>query len=147
MIIETDSLNQLRKEIQKLKKQNSKEEIIVKAKTPEFNRKVLENREVNTLLSPEFHNRKDFQKQRDSGLNEFLCKLAKKNNITIGIDLDNLKDLNKKQKAILLARIKQNTMLCKKAKTKITLHSKKSIKKQDASAFMKVMNGDTKLLR
>ena len=84
MILQTPNLNEIRKQIQKVKKENPKEQIIVRAGDDEFNRKVLETKEVDILLAPESHNRKDFMKQRDSGLNEFLAKLAKKNNITIG---------------------------------------------------------------
>lgn len=78
MIISTENLTEIRNQIQKIKKTNPKEIIIVKARDEEFNRKVLEIKGVNILLSPEMHKGKDKLKQRDSGLNEFLCKLAKK---------------------------------------------------------------------
>jgi len=84
-MITTNNLNQARKQIQELKKENKP--IIVQAQSENFNRKILETKDVNIFLSPELHDRKDKLKQRDSGLNEVLCKLATKNNIQIGIDL------------------------------------------------------------
>ncbi len=78
-IINTDNINKARKQIQKLKKENKS--VIVRAQSPEFNRKILENKDVDILLDPHLHNRKDKLKERDSGLNEILCKIAAKNNI------------------------------------------------------------------
>lgn len=143
-IINTPNLNEARKQIQQLKKENK--EVIVQAQDDAFNRKILENKDVDILLNPELHDRKDFLKQRDSGLNEFLCKLAKKNNIKIGIDLDTIKKLNKKQKAIILARIIQNIKLCKRTKTPIILFPKKH-KKQDILAFFLTLKSSTQLAK
>jgi len=138
-IINTPNINEARKQIQKLKKEGKK--IIVQAQDNKFNRKILENKDVDILLSPEFHNRKNYVKQRDSGLNEILCKLAKQNNIKICIDLDKIKNLDKKQKAIVLARIIQNIKLCKRTKTKITFAP--DLKKQDALSLMQSLGADT----
>ena len=140
-MISTTSLNQARKEIQRLKKENPKETIIIQGQSPEFNRKILENKDTDILLSPEFHDRKDRQKQRDSGLNEFMCKLAKKNNIKIAINLQEIKSLNKKDKAIILARIKQNIGLCKRTKTQIIFHPQ--IPKQEATSFLTTLGAST----
>ena len=140
-IINTTSLSQVRKQIQQLKKDNPKQEIIIKAQDDVFNRKILENKDVDILLSPESHQRKDYMKQRDSGLNEIHCKLAKKNNIKIAIDLNNLKKADKKQKAILLARIKQNIILCKRTKTKIILIPK--LTKQEAISLFTTLSAST----
>jgi RNase P/RNase MRP subunit p30 len=133
-IINTTNLNETRKEIQKLKKQ--KQPIIVLAQSPEFNRKILENPDVDILLGCEIHNRKDSLKQRDSGLNEVLCKLATKNNIKIAINLPALIRLPKIQKAKALARIMQNIMLCKKTKTHIIVFPEKYKKLDVISLFL-----------
>ncbi len=143
MIINTPDLNQVRNHIQKIKKSNQSEPIIVKAQDEEFNRKVLEIKGVNILLSPELHSRKDKQKQRDSGLNEFLCKLAAKNNIKIGIDIDEIKKLDKKQRSFAIARIMQNIMLCKKAKCDIIIFPKNKYNKLDLMAFMLSLKAST----
>ncbi len=138
-IIKTSNLNQARKEIQIFKKE--KKTIIVKAQTPEFNRKMFENPDVNIITNLEQHNRKDKLKQRDSGLNEILCKLAKKNKIKIGININNLKKQEKKQKAIILSRIIQNIKLCKRTKTPIILLPEQS--KQDTMSFMLTLKAST----
>ncbi len=141
MIINTPNLNQARKQIQELKKQNK--EVIIKSQDPEFNRKILENKDVDVLLSPEFHNRKNKLKQRDSGLNEVLCKLAKKNNIKIAINLDEIIKQSKKQKAILLARIMQNISLCKRTKTQFII-MQKNIDKKSLFSLLLNLGMDTK---
>lgn len=145
MTINTPSLNQTRKQIQSLKKQNPNAEIVIQAQTPEYNRKILENPEVNILMSPELHNRKDYLKQRDSGLNEILCKLAKKNNIKIGTNLKPITKLPKKQKAIVLARIKQNIQLCKRTKTPIIFIPK--LTKQERLSLITTLKGSTEQIR
>ncbi len=143
MIIQTQNLNEIRNQIQKAKKRNINEIIIVKAGDEEFNRKVFEIKGVNILLSPELHQRKDKLKQRDSGLNEHLCKLAAKNNIKIAINLDELKKLEKKAKAKTLARIIQNIQLCKRTKTSILLWPENKFKSQDIMAFITTLKGST----
>ncbi len=139
-MINTTNLNQARKEIQKLKKEN--EQIVVMAQDEEFNRKILENKDVDVFLGPELHNRKDKLKQRDSGLNEVLCKLAVKNNIQIGINLMEIIKQPKKDKAILLGRIIQNIALCKRTKTKVVIYPEK-YKKQDVSSLFLTLGAST----
>src|SRR3989338_8145669 len=113
-IINTQNLNEARKQIQKLKKENK--QVIVWAQTDEFNRKILENKDVDMIAGLEL-NKKDRLKQRDSGLNEVLAKLAKQNNIKIGLDISELKNKKGKEKAKILARIMQNIKLCKRTGT------------------------------
>ena len=141
-IINTSNLNQARKQIQELKKENK--EVIVKAQDNEFNRKILENKDVHIFLNPHLHDRKNKLKQRDSGLNEILCKLATKNNIEIGISLKEITQLPKNEKATILSRIIQNIKLCKRTKTKIIIYPKKDYKKQDIMSFFLTLNASTK---
>ena len=143
-IINTNNLNQARKQIQKLKRENK--EAVVQAQDDKFNRKILENPDTDILLSPELHDRKDKLKQRDSGLNEIHCKLAKKNNIQIGINLNEITKLPKKQKAIILSRIIQNIKLCNRIKTPIILFPKKHTK-QDILAFFLTLKSSTQLAK
>ena len=142
-IINTTNLTQVRKQIQELKKQKAKQEIIIKAQDDAFNRKILENKDVDILLSPESHLRKDYMKQRDSGLNEIHCKLAKENNIKIAIELSKINKLPAKDKAIILARIRQNIILCKRTNTKIILIDKEKFTKQDIMSFMQTLDAST----
>ncbi len=114
------NINEVRKEIEKLSKSNNLKEIIVIAGDSDFNRKILENKKVNVLLFSDFTGR-DKLKQRDSGLDHVLCKLAISNDITIGFDLNFLKeksDLAVSQKA---SRLAQNIKLCNKYKNKIKI--------------------------
>jgi RNase P/RNase MRP subunit p30 len=137
--INTTNINEARKQIQKLKKEGK--EVIVLAGDPEFNRAILEIKEVDILLSPEIHNRKDPSKEQDSGLNEVLCDIAAKNNIKIGVDLDTIRNLPDEQKARVLARIAQNIMLCKKSKADIILLGKYD--KKDAFSFLLTLGAST----
>lgn len=143
-MINTNNINEARKQIEKLKKENKP--VIIKAQDPEFNRKIVENKDVDIILGLEFHTRKDSMKQRDSGLNEVLAKLAKENDIAIGIDINELKKLPKKEKARVIARIKQNIFLYKKAGCKIMMFPKE-YKKHDAMSFLQVLGSDTKMAR
>ena len=116
-IINTTNINLARKQIQK-----AKPPIIVQAQNDSFNRKILEQNKNLILLFPDNSNRKDKIKQLDSGLNHVLAKIATKNHIKIGINLHSLQKLDNKQKAIQLARIKQNIQICKKAKTPMRIY-------------------------
>lgn len=147
MIIETNNINELRKQIQKIKKQKPEEKIIVKAQDEEFNRKALENANIDILLSPEIHNRKDYLKQRDSGLNEHLMKLAKKNNIKIAINIPEIASLPTLQKARILSRISQNIRLAKKIKAKIRLYPEEKYNNLDIISFFKTFHGSTEQIK
>lgn len=104
---------------QMLKKEQSPK--IVLAQNEEFNRKMLEYGKFDILLSVELSAGKNKIRQTDSGLNHVLAKIASKNKIAIGINLDNISKMNKKEKAQVLAKIKQNIKICRKAKTKISI--------------------------
>ena len=84
----------------------------------EINKKILDNKKINLLLDPEPLS-KDFMKYYNSGLNQVLIKLAKKNNIGIGFSLERLIKLNKLEKVNLFGKIMQNIMICNKYKVNI----------------------------
>ena len=140
-MISTTNINQLLKEIQKQKK--DKQSIIVQAQSPEFNRKIFENPNIDVITDLEFHSRKDYTKQRDSGLNEILCKLATRNKIKIAINLDKIKKLEKKQKAIILSRTIQNIKLCKRTKTQMIIFPKNKYTKQERTSFFLSLKAST----
>ncbi len=142
-MINTNSLNETRKQIQKLKKENPDVEIVVRAQGDEYNRKILENPDVDVLLGVELYNRKDFMKQRDSGLNEIMCKLAKKNNIKIGIDVGEIARLGKIDKARVLARVMQNIELCKRTSADMVVYPVGKFGKQDVMSFILSLGGST----
>ena len=111
-MINTNSLTQARKEIQELKK--SGKEVVVLARDSNFNRKILENEDVDILIGVEF----SYDNKKTSGLNEVLCKLAKKNNIKIGVDIGKINKLDKIEKARILTRVIKNIYLCRKTGAK-----------------------------
>ena len=146
MIITSNNLNEVRKQILKVLKEKPGEEIIIKAYDEEFNKKVLEIKGVNALLAPEFSSDKDKMKQRSSGLNEHLCRLAKKNNIKILIDLSEIKKLDKINKARIISRVIQNIELCKRTKTDMQIYPKTRIK-QDILSFFVTLKGSTEQVK
>src|SRR3989338_1588568 len=138
-------------------KNHGKGIIVVRAKNDDFNRKILENKKVNILLSPESGTgiKHDKLKQRDSGLNHVLCKIAKQNNIAIAIDFSEIlkkqneekQEKGKKQLAEHLARIMQNIKLCKKSGTKIILMKKQGKNNYDLQAFLLTLGMPTNMAK
>ena len=115
IIITEKNFNRLKDQVKK----NSDKEIIFTSNDDDLNRKVLEKLKVQILLL-NVSNRKDKMKQRDSGFNQVLAKIAKKNNITIGINFDEIvESKNAIEKAKIISRIKQNIRLCNKNKVKM----------------------------
>ncbi|GAJ24567.1 unnamed protein product, partial [marine sediment metagenome] len=70
---------------------------------------------IDILLLSQSH-KKDRQKQRESGFNQVLAKIAKKKNVAIGINLNEIIDSKKKEKSKILGRVRQNIKLCNKNK-------------------------------
>ncbi len=137
MIINTTNLNEARKQILKSKEQT----IIVWAQNPEFNRKIIEYGKFYILLFPEQRKKHNKLKFLDSGFNHIIAKLAAKNKITIAYDISIIKNLEKKEKALELSRLKQNIKICRKAKTVIKLLNVKDEK--DAQALLISLGAST----
>jgi RNase P/RNase MRP subunit p30 len=131
-IITTSRLNDALKEIDKIKSKSKEERVIVLSQDDEFNRKVLESRKIDIFLINEELENKDYSKQRNSGLNEVLAELASKNNIKIGIGIEKILKKDKGEQAISLARLAQNILLCKKAKTELIIFSEEKLKDRRA---------------
>jgi RNase P/RNase MRP subunit p30 len=112
-IISEKTFQKARQKIQELK--NKKEIIIFTSQDDELNRKILEKEQIDILLLNQ-KNKKDFAKQRNSGLNQVLSKIAQQNKIQIGINLDEVIQSTEEQKSEILSRIKQNIKLCNKYK-------------------------------
>ena len=113
LIHETD-FEKARKQIQ----ENSKKRIIFSSDNDETVRKVLEKEKIDVLLLNQI-GRRDSHKQRNSGFNHILAKLAKKKGITIGINLDEIINSGEREKSMILSRIKQNVKICNKNKLKM----------------------------
>ena len=99
-------------------RENKNKKIIFSSDDDELNRKILEKEKIDILLLNQ-SKRKDFQKQRNSGFNHVFAKIAKKNDIAIGINLDEIIGSKRKNKSKILARIRQNIRLCNKNKLKM----------------------------
>jgi len=95
--------------------------IVVIGRDDLFNRRAIETLKIDYLVSPEAGWRKDTLKQRDSGLNHVVAKIAKKKSITILIDFSAVNKLKGKDKSLRLARIIQNIKICRKAKCRIKI--------------------------
>jgi len=142
--IEGNNFEKIRRDIRKTKGKT----IIFSSNDDELNRKILEKEGIDVLLLKQAK-RKDFQKQRNSGLNQVLAKVAKKKNITIGVDLDEI-ILNKdQQKSEILARVKQNIKLCNKHKLKMKFISPSNIKRNshDIKALGLVLGMPTQIVK
>ncbi|MCK5608794.1 hypothetical protein KAR91_43350 [Candidatus Pacearchaeota archaeon] len=92
--------------------------IVYNSNDDDLNRRVMEKLKINVLLLSQ-SNRKDFSKQRNSGLNHVMAKIAKKNSIDVGINLDEIIESSDFKLAEILSRVKQNIVLCNKAKVKM----------------------------
>jgi len=86
-------------------------------------------------------------KQRDSGFNQVLAKIAKKKNISIGIDFDELMVSRGKSKSEILGRINQNVMLCNKNKLKMVFISRAEKDSHDLKALGAVLGMPTWMLK
>ena len=120
MIISTTNVEQAKTQIKKAL-ENKENPVIVQAQDDAFNRKLLEYGKFDILLDVEAGKRKDLLKQLDSGFNHVLAAIAAKNKVALGIDLAQLAKLEKKEKAIRLARIIQNLKIARRARVSITL--------------------------
>lgn len=120
MIISASNVEEAKKLIKKAIEKKDKL-IILRAGDNEFNRKILEYGRFDILLSVESGRRKDGLKQLDSGLNHVLAEIAAKNNVAIGVDMEKIRELKNREKAVHLAKISQNIRLCRKTKTKIKM--------------------------
>lgn len=140
-IISSGSLEEIRKIIDKLVRENKP--IIIKGRDLEFNRKILELKKVNMLILQHKLGR-DKLKQRDSGLNEILCEIARKNNITLAVDFSEIINTEGKERAKILGRLIQNLKLMKRAGNKVEILNKPEDKKSLQSLLL-VLGADTKL--
>lgn len=87
----------------------------------EKNRKAVESKQTDILLSPEKDRTKKYFTQYDSGLNEVLCRAAQKNKVAIGFSFSSL--LNAKNKILVLGQMMQNVRLCQKYKVRMVVAS------------------------
>jgi len=114
VLIKGNNFEKLKKEL----KNNKDKKIIFSSNSDDLNRKILEKEQIDILLLNQSL-RKDKLKQKNSGFNHILAKIAKKKNVIIGINLDEILNSKKKAKAEILARVEQNIKLCNKNRLKM----------------------------
>ncbi len=142
IVIQETDFQRARNKIREARKQQPSKVIVFTSSNDELNRKVLEKEKIDVLLLT-LSSRKDKQKQRDSGFNQVMAKEAKKKNVTIGINLGEILNAKGKGKAEILARIRQNVILCNKNKAKMAFLSEKSRDRYDLKSLGLVLGMPT----
>ena len=99
------------------------------------NRKAVENKSVDILMSPERGRYKDFMKSRNSGLNQVLCKLAHQNDVAIGFDFNYILNSKDSERSNILGRMKLNVILCNKYKVKMYVCNSTKNKNEERGNF------------
>ncbi len=140
--IQADNFDKARKAIG----ENKNKQVIFSSSTDELNKKILEKENIHILLL-NLSSRKDKMKQRDSGFNQVLAKLAKKKGVTIGINLDEIINPKPKEKSEILARVKQNVKLCNKNKLKMKFISSEKRNKYNLKSLGLVLGMPTWMTR
>ncbi|MEA3329502.1 MAG: hypothetical protein U9Q06_02045 [Nanoarchaeota archaeon] len=138
------NLEDIKKKINKL---TGGEKVVVFARDDEFNRKMLENGKINFLIFPKVNSVKDKLKQRDSGLNQVLCKIARDNHIIIGVDIKNVFSKNEFDLSRELSRVRQNIKLCKKYNVKIVLINCGKRDEIDLKSFLLTLGMKTEMAK
>jgi len=109
------------KNIQKISSKFRNETIFLVIKSSTQNREIIEKSQVNLIFALEETTKRDFMHQRGSGLDHITAKLASEHNIIVGFSLNSV--LNSENKHIILGRMMQNIMLCRKYKVKTIIAS------------------------
>ncbi|GAH72824.1 unnamed protein product [marine sediment metagenome] len=138
VIIQADNFDKARKSI----RENKGKIIIFSSNNDELNKKILEKEDIHILLL-NLSSRKDRMKQRDSGFNHVLARLAKKKNISLGINLDEIINSKPKEKSEILARVRQNIKLCNKNKLKMKVISSEKRQEYDLKSLGLVLGMPT----
>jgi RNase P/RNase MRP subunit p30 len=142
ILIQGKTFEKARNEIRK----NKGKTIIFTSNDDALNRKILEKERIDILLLNQKH-RRDFQKQRNSGFNQVLAKIAKKGEVAIGINLDEIVESKGKEKAEVLSRINQNVRLCNKNKLKMQFIGKSKRNNYDLKALGLILGMPTSMVK
>jgi RNase P/RNase MRP subunit p30 len=80
-----------------------------------LNRRAVETLGIDYLVSAEGGGRRDTLKQRNSGLNHVVAKLAREKGVKVVVSMSELDELDEKEKARRIARVMQNVLVCRRA--------------------------------
>lgn len=107
------------KEVAKLRKDAD----LIIVKSSKDDRYVLEQACPDLVFGLEESSKKDNVHYLQSGLDHVLCNLAQKNKIMVGISFARILNSDTKTRVHSMARIRQNTKLCRKYKVEVTIAS------------------------
>ena len=74
----------------------------------------MENKRVDIIVGAEKSKKNDFLHYRNSGLNQVLCKLARKNDIAVAFNFNEVLKLKGAGRSQLIGRMMQNVRMCRK---------------------------------
>ncbi len=142
LILWAGTFENFRKNLKTAREKERRKKIAFMGLDDDLNRKILEKEKIDIFI-PILEKRKDFQKQRNSGFNQVMAKVAKKAGVTIGINLDEIINSKAKEKAGILGRVRQNIKLCNKNKLKMKFISQKPGNTYDLRALGLVLGMPT----
>jgi RNase P/RNase MRP subunit p30 len=141
-IISEQNPEQARRQIDKLAGKHP----VVQGSTIEFNRKMLENKKIKALVL-RHKGQKDSLKERGSGLNQVLCKIARDTGKTILIDFSEIINSEGIEKAKIIGRLMQNIMLLKKYDVTAGIINKQGRDNYDLFSFLLTLGASTKFAK
>lgn len=118
LIIQVNSYEDAKKKLSEARGKNTGKLIGFTSQDDELNRKILEKLQVNFFM-PILSSRKDWQKQRNSGLDNVMAREASKKGIFVGINFDEILKTKGREKSEILSRVIQNVEICNKNKVKM----------------------------
>ena len=120
--------------VKHLIKKSSQRPLMIYMQDDAFNRKIIEHGKFDVLVYTEKEDRKNTLRQKDSGLNKYLAREMVKNKISFGIDIEYIREKDKKEKAILIGRTIQNIKIARKVKLSLAIFGSKDNK--DSKSFI-----------
>ena len=94
--------------------------VVVKA--DENQRRIIES-SPSMITDLEYISVRDSFHYRNSGLNQVLCGLAAKNNVSIGFNFNSVLNAQQSDRNLILGRMKQNIKFCQKYKVRMVMTS------------------------
>ncbi len=113
----------------------------------DFNRKLVESKNIKFIILDHLNNKRDSLYERDSSLNHIICKLAYQKGIIFVINLNELEVSNLKLRAQILARIIQNIRLINKFHNKLKIIPLNNSDVFNTSAFLSTLGLPSRMLK
>ena len=120
-----------------------KEKKVFAAHDEKETRKVLESGKIHVISDLESNKRADKLKHLESGLTPVLARIAADKKVAIGWSLETLKGKKKYEKAVELARIRQNIKLARKAGASLAIRGDA----QEGTYLLLSLGASTKQIR